>query len=232
MEALILAGGKGERLRPLTDTIPKPMIRICKKPILEYQIDMLKDAGVTDVVLLVGHMPDVIYDYFKNGEDFGVNILYSYEDKPLGRGGAIKQGMDKINGDSFIVTNGDIVTDFPIRRLIKDYRYRSKSSNHIVSLLTTKMVSPYGIVKTKRNGIVSNFIEKPELPHTINAGIYVMNSKIHDLLPDIGDHESSTFLKLLQTNSISAVQNTEFWKSIDSFKDLGDAEKFIASVRN
>ena len=233
MDALILAGGKGERLRPLTDDVPKPMIKINGKTILEYQINQLKTINIDNIILCVGHKSDIIYDYFKNGEDFGVKIKYSYEHKLLGRGGAIKQGMKQSNDSSFLVMNGDIITDFEISILIEDYDNRiSISKNHIISLLTTKMISPYGIIKVNKNGIVTRFVEKPELPHNINAGIYVMSRNICDLLPDAGDHETYTFPKLFKTNSISAIHNTGFWKSIDSFKDLNDAEHFLSSQKN
>lgn len=233
MDALILAGGRGERLRPITDDIPKPMIRICEKPILEYQINQLKNIGIKNIVLLVSYMSDVIYDYFQNGDDFGINIKYSYEHKLLGRGGAIKKGMELIDGSPFIVMNGDVITDFDINFLIDDFNTRMiKNKNHVVSLLSTAMVSPYGIMKINSKNIVTQFKEKPILPYSINAGIYVMNYNIYNLLPNIGDHEIYTFPKLIETNSISAIINSNFWRSVDSFKDLNDVESFISQQYN
>ena len=95
MYALILAGGKGERLRPLTDTLPKPMVPVCGKPILEHQVEWLKRGGVTDVVFLAGYRADAIQEHFGDGSAFGINAHYSVEDSPLGRGGAIKAGLDR-----------------------------------------------------------------------------------------------------------------------------------------
>ncbi len=229
MDALILAGGRGERLRPITDDIPKPMIKICGKPILEYQVNQLKNIGIDNIILLVSYKSDIIYNYFKNGDDFGINIKYSYEHNLLGRGGAIKKGMELINDKPFVVMNGDIITDFNINLLIDDFNTRiNKNKNHIVSLLSTIMVSPYGIMKVNNKNIVIQFKEKPILPYNINAGIYVMNHNIYHLLPNIGDHEMYTFPKLIETNSMSIVINSNFWRSVDSFKDLNDVESFIS----
>ncbi len=230
MFALILAGGKGERLRPLTDSMPKPMVPVGERPILWHQVEWLKAAGVTDVVFLAGYRWHDIEDYFGNGESFGVRAHYSVEDSPLGRGGAIKQGFSMVPEDeeSVIVLNGDIITAQGPAEVMDDFRqHRKANPAHMATLLVVPMVSPYGLVDTEPDGGVSGFREKAELPYWINAGIYVFNRAIAPLLPDLGDHETETFPDLASAGRISALKSREFWRSVDSFKDLREAEEFV-----
>ena len=134
MYALILAGGKGERLRPLTDSLPKPMVPVCGKPILEHQVEWLKAGGVTDVVFLAGYRWEAINDHFGDGEDFGINAHYSVEDSPLGRGGAIKMGYSKVpeTEDTVAVLNGDIITTETLDNLSARHRERrSENKSHL-----------------------------------------------------------------------------------------------------
>ncbi len=230
MFALILAGGKGERLRPLTDSMPKPMVPVGDRPILWHQVEWLKEAGVTDVVFLAGYRWQDIQDYFGTGESFGIRAHYSVEDSPLGRGGAIKQGFSMVPEDeeSVIVLNGDIITAQGPAEVLDDFRqHRKTNPAHMATLLVVPMVSPYGLVDTEADGRVSGFREKAELPYWINAGIYVFNRGIAPLLPDLGDHETETFPDLASAGQISALKSREFWRSVDSFKDLREAEEFV-----
>ena len=233
MYALILAGGKGERLRPLTDTVPKPMIALCGRPILWHQVRWLREAGVTDVVFLVGHLADAVGDYFGDGSDYGIRAHYIREDEPLGRGGALRQGLASLPRDDrpVIATNGDVVTDAGIGDLLDDYHDRRRSNPaHLASILTVPMTSPYGIVDTDTNGVVSQFREKAVLPYAINGGVYVLHPGIRDLLPEIGDHETTTFPALAAEGRMSAVSTDAFWRSVDSPKDLREAEEHLSST--
>jgi len=233
MYALILAGGKGERLRPLTDTVPKPMINLCGRPILWHQVRWLREAGVTDVVFLVGHLADAVGDYFGDGSEYGVRAHYSREDAPLGRGGALRQGLDLLPGDDrpVIATNGDVITDASLAELIADYHARRRlNPAHCSTILTVPMTSPYGIVDTGADGIVDQFREKAVLPYAINGGVYVLHPAIRDLLPELGDHETSTFPALAAEGRMSAVSTDAFWRSVDSPKDLREAEEHLSSL--
>ena len=233
MYALILAGGKGERLRPLTDTVPKPMIKLCGRPILGHQVRWLSQAGVTDVVFLVGHLADAVKDYFGDGREHGVRAHYSREDAPLGRGGALRKGLDSLPRDDrpVIATNGDVITDASLTDLVADYDARRRlNPSHCATLLTVPMTSPYGIVDTGADGIVDQFREKAVLPYAINGGVYVLHPGIRDLLPKLGDHETSTFPALAAAGRMSAVSTDAFWRSVDSPKDLREAEEHLASL--
>ena len=231
MYALILAGGKGERLRPLTDSVPKPMVPVCDKPILLHQVEWLKQVGVTDVVFLVGYRWQIIQEFFGDGSEFGIQTHYSVEDSPLGRGGAIKQGFSQVPpaDDSVMVLNGDIITSQAPDMVLQKYREsRSDNPDHMATIMVVPMVSPYGLVDTSVGGEVTGFREKVELPYWINAGIYVFSRSIAPLLPDLGDHETETFPQLAQSGKISAMKSRSFWRSVDSFKDLNEAEEYLS----
>ena len=232
MYALILAGGKGERLRPLTDTVPKPMINLCGRPILWHQVRWLREAGVTDVVFLVGHLADAVRAYFGDGSEYGVRAHYSREDTPLGRGGALRRGLASVPSDDrpVIATNGDVITDASLAELVADYHARRhRNLAHCATILTVPMTSPYGIVDTGADGIVDQFREKAVLPYAINGGVYVLQPGIRDLLPELGDHETTTFPALAAEGRMSAVSTEAFWRSVDSPKDLREAEEHLSS---
>ena len=230
MYALIIAGGKGERLRPLTDTLPKPMLPVGGRPLAEHQVTMLRDAGVTDVVFLTGHLAGSIREYFRDGNGFGIRIHYSHEETPLGRGGAIRKGLSLVprSDDPVIVLNGDIVTAMDMRELLADYRKRlSANPEHRVTVLTVPMRSPYGITDTDPDGLISGFREKILLPYSINGGVYVMNRSVEDALPEVGDQETETFPNLAAAGGMSAVHCADFWCSVDSYKDMRAADAFL-----
>jgi NDP-sugar pyrophosphorylase family protein len=230
MYALILAGGKGERLRPLTDTLPKPMAPVAGKPILERQLAWLKDGGVEGAVFLAGYRWEAIRSYFGDGSRHGMRVSYSVESSPLGRGGAIKQGYPLAPHDDepVVVTNGDIITRQPLQEII-DFHRESPARRHgpAVTLLAVPMVSPYGLVDMDDAGGVVGFREKVELPHWINGGVYVFDREVFSEFPDLGDHEVETFPRLAEEGRIAAFRTRSFWTSIDSFKDLREAEDFL-----
>lgn len=228
MYALILAGGKGERLRPLTDTMPKPMVPLCGKPILGHQVEWLKQAGITDVVFLAGYLSQVIQDHFGDGQGLGIKTHYSLEDSPLGRGGAIRQGFSQVPEDEelVIVLNGDVVTEeSPAAILERHNKIKEANPDHMGTIMVVPMISPYGIVDMDEGGSVQGFREKVEIPYWINAGVYVLDRRIATELPELGDHETETFPRLAQAGQLAALKSRAFWRSVDSFKDLREAEE-------
>ncbi len=227
MLALILAGGYGKRLRPYTDKIPKPMIQIGGKPILEFQLQWLKNQGVKDFIFLVGYRADEIIKYFDDGSKWGVNILYSIEDTPAGTAGAIYNARNLIDRDEFLVVNGDIVTDLRIFQLIEAL------DRYIGSIALVPMPSPYGIVDVDEDGVIIRFREKPLLEDKwINAGVYAFKKDILKYLPRKGDIEKTVFPELASEGSLKGVRYTGvFWKSIDSVKYLEYMEKMAKKYK-
>lgn len=230
MYALILAGGKGERLRPLTDAVPKPMVPVGGRPILEHQVEWLKQAGVTDVVFLTGYLWETIQDHFGDGQRFGVRAHYSVEDAPLGRGGAIRQGLSMVPGSEqyVVAVNGDVITAQELVPVIGLHeRLKRSNPSHMATIVVVPMISPYGIVELSETDQVVGFQEKVELPHWINAGIYILDRKVSEVLPELGDHETETFPGFAKTGKIAALRSRAFWRSVDSFKDLREVEEAL-----
>jgi mannose-1-phosphate guanylyltransferase len=186
MQALILAGGKGTRLRPLTVYTPKPVVPVCNRPFLLYQLDTLKRAGVTDVTLSLSYQPHKIEQQLGDGSDFGVRITYMVEPQPLGTAGAYKFA-EALLREPTVVFNGDIVTDLDLRAVIRQHDERKAVAT--VVLAPVENPSVYGVVETDvENGRVKTFSEKPRAEevsvNTINAGTYILDPKVLDMIPE------------------------------------------------
>jgi NDP-sugar pyrophosphorylase family protein len=218
MKAIILAGGKGERLRPYTNDRPKGMVEVLGVPILAYQVRWLRANGVDGVLFSCGYYNEVIRDYFGEGARFGVTVQYVVEEVPLGRGGGIKLAFSSLgpDDDPVVVTNGDVITNFSLRDMVAEH----KTSGAVATIYLAPYFSPYGIVDLDDAGRVCGFREKPELPYWINGGVYVLNRAIYDLLPDKGDHEVTTFPQLVEREQLRAFCSRAYWQSVDTAKDL------------
>lgn len=227
MKAVILAGGYGKRLRPLTEDRPKPMVEVCGRPLAEWQILWLKSLGITEVVFLLGYAKEKVIEYFGSGKKFGVNISYVVEDEPLGTGGAIKNAEHILKSeDVFIVVNGDIITNLNPLEMVQ----MIKKDNSVVAIALVYMRSPYGIVKLDGEYIVE-FVEKPTIEYTINAGVYVMKPTIFEYLPEKGDIERTAFPLLASKRLLKGyVYKDVYWKSIDTIKDLEEASDRLRTL--
>lgn len=225
MWALTIAGGKGERLRPLTDDTCKPMVDVAGEPLLAHQVRWLVQQGVRDVVFLTGYHAEDIRHYFGDGGAHGMRAHYSHEESPLGRGGGVKQGLATLPADvdEVVVVNGDVLTDQALAPLLDLRRARDSTA----SLMLTPYFSEYGVVEMDTDGVVQAFREKVRLPYWVNAGVYVMHRRIHRLLPDLGDHETSTLPELAASGELVAMESEARWVSVDSPKDLRDAELLV-----
>ena len=184
MQAVILVGGRGTRLCPLTLEIPKPMVPICDKPFTEYQLELLLRHGVTRVVFSLGYKWKKFEDYFKEGNRLGMHLDYVVEDTPLGTGGAIKNVEDYLEGETFLVLNGDILSDFNVGEILE--YHKSKKAGCTIALTPVEDPTMYGVVEMDRQGKVLAFTEKPApdevRSNQINAGLYVMEPKVLELM--------------------------------------------------
>jgi mannose-1-phosphate guanylyltransferase len=186
MQALILAGGKGTRLRPLTVYTPKPIVPVVNRPLLLYQLDLLQNAGITEVTLSLSYQPDKIEQVLGNGSESGVNLRYITEPSPMGTGGAYRFAADT-KGETTIVLNGDILTDLDLNSLLKFHR--DSNAEATIALAPVEDPTRYGVAEVDEIGRILRFVEKPSkselssLTNTINAGIYVLEPSIHELIP-------------------------------------------------
>jgi mannose-1-phosphate guanylyltransferase len=219
MQALILAGGKGTRLRPLTVYTPKPIVPICNRPFLLYQIDALRRAGVTDITLSLSYQPEKIEQQLGGGSDFGVNLRYTVEPQPMGTAGAYKFAEDLIR-EPTVVFNGDILTDLDLKTVIRQHKER----NALATIVLTPVENPsaYGVVETEDAGQVRRFLEKPGADETtcknINAGTYILEPRVLDLIPHGENHsfEYGLFPKLLEKGEafFAHIPQRTYWMDI------------------
>ncbi|HYE66848.1 MAG TPA: NDP-sugar synthase [Pyrinomonadaceae bacterium] len=189
MQALILAGGKGTRLRPLTVYTPKPIVPICNRPFLLYQIDILKRAAITDITLSLSYQPHKIEQQLGDGSDYGVHIKYTVEPQPMGTAGAYKFAEDLIR-EPTVVFNGDILTDLDLKAVVREHKQRKATATIVLAPVSNP--SAYGLVETEPDGRVRRFLEKPKTDeitvNTINAGTYVLEPRVLDLIPAGENH--------------------------------------------
>jgi len=210
MKAIILAGGRGKRLRPITDYVPKPLVPIKNVPIIEWQLKYLKKFGISEVIICTGYKQEMIENHL-NMKDIGIKVKFSIEKSPLGTGGAIKKAGKKINEKSFFVINGDTITNIDLKKL-------GTKKNAIAAIeLRTK----YGILETDYDKI-TNFKEKKEISDTwMNAGIYHLQKEVLKELPNKGDIEKTVFPNYAKKGILNTVKfKNAKWYSVDSFKDM------------
>ena len=179
MKAIIMAGGEGSRLRPLTCNMPKPMVRIMDKPVMEYSIELLRRHGITDIGVTLQYMPGEIQNYFGDGSDFDVNITYFTEDRPLGTAGSVKNAEAFLD-DTFVVISGDALTDIDLSAAIAYHNDRAAEATLVLSRVDVPL--EYGVVVTDEQGGIVRFLEKPGwsevFSDTVNTGIYILSPSV------------------------------------------------------
>lgn len=227
--ATILVGGFGKRLRPLTDSVPKSLIQVAGKPILEWQIEWLKKHGFNEIVLLVGYLKEKIINEFGSGSRLGVKLTYVVEDEPLGTGGAVKNAEIVLSkADFFLVMNGDVLTNLDPKPMIETLL----STDYYAVIASVPLTSPYGVLEIEGSRIRS-FVEKPVLrDYWINAGVYVLRPEALRYFPTRGDLEYTAFPEMARENRLGVVRyEGVFWKAIDVYKDLEEASKILEKTK-
>jgi mannose-1-phosphate guanylyltransferase len=211
VKAIILAGGRGKRLKPITDYVPKPLVPLKNVPIIEWQIKYLKKFKVDEIIICTGYKTEMIEHFLDTKDNFGIKICFSVEKIPLGTGGAIKQAGKLIKDNSFFVLNGDTITNIDLRKL-------QKKPNSIAAIeLRTK----FGIMDTVDDKVIK-FREKKEISDVwMNAGIYHLQKDLLKDLPNKGDIEKTVFPDYAQKQMLNTVKfKNAKWYSVDSFKDM------------
>ena len=229
--AVIMAGGKGSRLRSITnDEIPKPMVPVDGKPLLEYQVEALKEYGIKKIVMIVGHLGEKIMDHFKDGKDFGVDIDYIVEKDPLGTAGAFYYLKDKTDAKDFLLVFGDVFFDIDFDRM-EDFHFKNAA-------LTTLLAHPNGhpydsdLIQTDDNGKVIGFDSKNNVrdywyDNMVNAGMYVINRELLEL---VGEPVKIDFEKDILANQVKNGANIYAYHSPEYVKDVGTVDRINATV--
>ncbi|HEY8561943.1 MAG TPA: NDP-sugar synthase [Pyrinomonadaceae bacterium] len=234
MQALILAGGKGTRLRPLTVYTPKPIVPFLNRPFLLYQLEVLRRAGIENITLSLSYQPAKIEQILGDGSDFGVNLRFITEPSPMGTGGAYKYAAADLR-ETTVVFNGDILTDLDVGKVVE--YHKSKEAAATIVLAPVENPAAYGLVETDEAGKVLRFREKPrpeELDahaiNTINAGIYVLEPEVLDLIPAGVNHsfEYNVFPDLLTAEKpfYAYILRENYWR------DIGNPESYLAGHRD
>lgn len=219
MKAVILAGGLGTRLQPYTTFVPKPMLPLGEKPLLEHLIEWLRKNGIKSTVLCVSYLRKTIEDYFEDGERFGMEIEYAIASKPLATAGQLKTA-EKFIDESFVCVYGDSIFDFDLKIMIN--QHLKKKSFITMSLYEYRTRLNYGVIETTKNGRVIGWNEKPEIKANINIGCYVMEPQVFDLIPSNKPYGMDDVIKkaILRKKAVNSFLTKK------GFMDIGDKTSY------
>jgi len=222
MKAVILAGGKGTRLRPYTASFPKPLVPIGDKPILEIVIEQLISSGITDIILAVGHLAELIMAYFTYGDKFESRIKYSRENEPLGTVGALNLVKNELR-ETFLVMNGDVLTDINYQKLIENH----KQSGSIATIALTKrsVNIDFGVAKLNESNNIIDYLEKPTIHQSVSMGIYIFEPRIFEYIPPNKKFDLPDLVKKLIKNkeTVKGYIHDGYWLDIGRPEDYEKA---------
>jgi len=228
MKAVVMAGGFGTRIQPLTNSRPKPMLPVVNRPMMENTMLTLRDLGIKDFIVLLYFKPEVIQEYFGDGSDFGMNITYVIPDDDYGTAGAVKLAQEHIGDENFIIISGDLVTDFDFQKIF-DY-HEEKQSKLTITLTSVENPLEFGVVIANDDGKIEKFLEKPSwgevFSDTINTGIYIIEPEILEYIPkgDNFDFAKDLFPLLMREGvELMAGNATGYWRDVgnpDSYREV------------
>ncbi len=235
MKAIIMAGGEGSRLRPLTCNRPKPMVPVANRPMMSHIVELLKAHGFTDVGVTLQYMPEAIRDHFGNGARYGINIQYFVEETPLGTAGSVKNAREFLD-ETFLVISGDALTDLDLSRAVEFHRRRGA----MATLVLTRVSCPleYGVVITRPDGLITQFLEKPAwgevFSDTVNTGIYVLEPEVLEYIEPgrMFDFSKDLFpLLLREKKPLFGVVLPGYWCDIGNLQQYLQAHQDVLSGR-
>jgi mannose-1-phosphate guanylyltransferase/phosphomannomutase len=235
MKAVIMAGGQGTRLRPLTSDQPKPMIPIVNVPCMEHIVGLLARHGFDDIAVTLQFMPDEIRDYFGDGSDWGVSMSYSVEDAPAGTAGSVKMAEQQLGleGERLLIISGDALTDADLTRLVEFHEEKGSDATMVLKAVENPL--DFGIVITEEDGRISRFLEKPAwgqvFSDTVNTGIYLLEPSVMEEIPDPEDGEYD-FSKELFPKLLDAGRPLYGYVTDDYWEDIGTLEQFASAQRD
>jgi NDP-sugar pyrophosphorylase family protein len=230
MKAVVLAGGKGTRLAPYTQILPKPLMPIGDMPILEVLVHQMQRAGITDVTLTVGHLAGLLQAYFQDGGQFGVNISYSLEEFPLGTAGplALLDGLD----ESFLVTNGDVLTTLSLSDLIAFHRKSGAAAT--IAMHHREVRIDFGVIQCNGGSEIVGYIEKPSYEYSVSMGIYVFEPRVLTYIPQ-GEYLDfpDLVLKLIAAGEkVVGYSFAGYWQDLGRRDDYEQANREFEAMRS
>lgn len=228
MQAVVLAGGKGTRLAPYTNVLPKPLMPIGNMPILEVLLRQMKCAGIDEVVLTVGHLAGLLQAFFKDGSQYGLKIRYSFEDHPLGTAGplALVSGLQ----DMFLVTNGDVLTTLELKDLIKFHREQGGIAT--IAMHHRQVKINLGVIQSNGGHEILGYIEKPTMDYTVSMGVYVFEPEVLKYIPQ---NEYLDFPDLVQKllasgEKVYGYRFDGYWQDLGNPEDYQQAQEDFATM--
>ena len=229
MKAVVMAGGEGTRLRPLTSSRPKPLVPILNKPCMQHTIELLKRYGITDIVVTLYYLADEIEGYFGDGSELGVNLIYTVEDTPLGTAGSVKKAEEYLKNDTFIIVSGDALTDLDVEKALAYHREKQS----VATLVLQHVDNPleFGVVITDDNGRIRRFLEKPSwgevFSDTVNTGMYILEPSIFEYMqPEKSyDWSQDIFPQILaEEKPMFGYVLGEYWTDVGSLQQYRQAQ--------
>ena len=229
MKAVVMAGGEGTRLRPLTSNRPKPLVPVLNKPIAQHIIEHLRDAGVTEVVMTLYYLAEEIEKYFGDGSDYGVNLIYSIEDTPLGTAGSVKKAEEYLSDDTFIIVSGDALTDIDIPKALAFHRENKSEATLVLQHVPNPL--EFGVVMTEADGKIKRFLEKPSwgevFSDTVNTGMYIIEPSVFKLMQPNRNYDWSGEIfpeMLAKGQALYGYVMEEYWTDVGSLEQYRQAQ--------
>ena len=230
MKAILVCGGLGTRLRPYTLSIPKPMLRIGNKPILEYIINSLKFYGIKEIYITVGYLKEHFKNYFQDGSNFGVSIEFVEEEESLNTAGSILPLKNKIS-ESFFVMMGDHLTNINLKKMADFHKKNSPIGTIALKKIEQKI--DYGLVEFDQSFTILKFLEKPSIPSYINTGIYVFEPEIFDFINPKEDFAIDVFPRVLKENKkLKAYLMDEYWMDVGTVAEYEKINQLITIIES
>lgn len=229
VQAIIMAGGEGQRLRPLTENVPKPLLKVGEHPILGINIDRLASYGITDITISVKYLGEQIVKYFENGERYGVNVSYVREDNSLGTIGAASKVSD-FSEDTVLIMNSDLLTNIDYSDFYKFFK--DNNADMAIATIPYEVKVPYAVLETE-DGNVSSFVEKPTYTYYSNAGIYLVKREILNLIPKDDFYNATDLIeKLIELNkTVKSYPLRVYWLDIGKKEDYKKANEDIKHIQ-
>jgi mannose-1-phosphate guanylyltransferase/phosphomannomutase len=229
MKAVVMAGGEGTRLRPLTSNRPKPLVPVLNKPIAQHIIEHLRRAGITDIVVTLYYLAEEIQNYFGDGSDLGVNLIYSIEDTPLGTAGSVKKAEKYLEDDTFIIVSGDALTDLNIEKAIAFHTEKKAEASLVLQHVENPL--EFGVVMIQDDGRIQRFLEKPSwgevFSDTVNTGMYLLEPSVFSLMEPNRNYDWSQDIfprMLAEERALFGYIMQEYWTDVGSLEQYRQAQ--------